>query len=121
MDSVTALDLTYQSGFGNECETEAVQGALPRGQNAPQQAPLGLYSEQLSGTAFTAPRDRNRRRREPDRHERDVRSLKAPDSQRSTQHDRQSCTRRDPRLGGIDASYEAPQQCCRRREQAQHQ
>lgn len=61
MDTVTALDLTYQSGFGNECATEAVPGALPRGQNSPQTAPLGLYAEQLSGTAFTAPRDRNRR------------------------------------------------------------
>jgi homogentisate 1,2-dioxygenase len=51
----------YQSGFGNEFATEAVAGALPQGQNAPQQAPLGLYTEQLSGTAFTAPRTLNRR------------------------------------------------------------
>jgi len=51
----------YQSGFGNELATEAVAGALPTGQNAPQQAPLGLYAEQLSGTAFTAPRALNRR------------------------------------------------------------
>ncbi|MGK5055742.1 homogentisate 1,2-dioxygenase [Janthinobacterium sp. LB2P49] len=51
----------YQSGFGNEFATEAVSGALPQGQNSPQQAPLGLYAEQLSGTAFTAPRAQNRR------------------------------------------------------------
>ena len=51
----------YQSGFGNEFATEAVPGALPHGQNSPQQAPLGLYAEQLSGTAFTAPRAQNRR------------------------------------------------------------
>ncbi len=51
----------YQSGFGNEFATEAVAGALPMGQNAPQQVPLGLYAEQLSGTAFTAPRALNRR------------------------------------------------------------
>ncbi|MGA2549035.1 MAG: homogentisate 1,2-dioxygenase [Burkholderiaceae bacterium] len=51
----------YQSGFGNEFATEAVAGALPVGQNSPQRAPLGLYAEQLSGTAFTAPRDLNRR------------------------------------------------------------
>ena len=51
----------YQSGFGNEFATEAVSGALPHGQNSPQQAPLGLYAEQLSGTAFTAPRAQNRR------------------------------------------------------------
>jgi homogentisate 1,2-dioxygenase len=51
----------YQSGFGNEFATEAHPGALPQGQNAPQQAPLGLYTEQISGTAFTAPRTLNRR------------------------------------------------------------
>src|SRR5580658_8059842 len=56
----TAL-LKYQSGFGNEFATEAVGGALPQGQNAPQHAPQGLYTEQLSGTAFTAPRALNRR------------------------------------------------------------
>jgi homogentisate 1,2-dioxygenase len=54
-------ELHYQSGFGNEFATEAVKGALPEGQNAPQKAPLGLYTEQLSGTAFTAPRAVNRR------------------------------------------------------------
>ena len=54
-------ELKYQSGFGNEFATEAVAGALPHGQNAPQKAPLGLYTEQLSGTAFTAPRATNRR------------------------------------------------------------
>ena len=51
----------YQSGFGNEFATEAHAGALPQGQNAPQHAPLGLYTEQISGTAFTAPRALNRR------------------------------------------------------------
>jgi homogentisate 1,2-dioxygenase len=51
----------YFSGFGNEFATEAVPGALPVGQNSPQQAPLGLYTEQVSGTAFTMPRAHNRR------------------------------------------------------------
>jgi homogentisate 1,2-dioxygenase len=51
----------YLSGFGNECATEALPGALPKGQNSPQAAPYGLYAEQLSGTAFTAPRGQNRR------------------------------------------------------------
>ena len=54
-------DLQYQSGFGNEFATEAAPGALPHGQNSPQQGPLGLYTEQYSGTAFTAPRAVNRR------------------------------------------------------------
>jgi len=53
--------LAYQSGFGNEFATAASPGALPQGQNSPQQAPLGLYTEQLSGSAFTAPRALNRR------------------------------------------------------------
>jgi homogentisate 1,2-dioxygenase len=51
----------YQSGFGNEFATEAFPGALPQGQNAPQQHPLGLYTEQFSGSPFTAPRGTNRR------------------------------------------------------------
>ena len=51
----------YMSGFGNSFATEAVAGALPEGRNSPQRAPLGLYAEQLSGTAFTAPRAENRR------------------------------------------------------------
>jgi homogentisate 1,2-dioxygenase len=53
--------LRYQSGFGAHFSTEAVAGALPISQNSPQRPPLGLYAEQLSGTAFTAPRHENRR------------------------------------------------------------
>ena len=49
------------SGFGNEFATEAVKGALPIARNSPQRAPLGLYSEQLSNTAFTMPRSEARR------------------------------------------------------------
>lgn len=55
------MELKYQTGFGNEFATEAVAGALPVGRNSPQRAPLGLYAEQFSGTAFTAPRDHNKR------------------------------------------------------------
>lgn len=51
----------YQTGFGNEFATEAVEGALPIGRNSPQKAPLGLYAEQFSGTAFTVPRVHNKR------------------------------------------------------------
>lgn len=51
----------YQSGFGNEFSSEALPGALPDGQNSPQRCPYDLYAEQLSGTAFTAPRASNRR------------------------------------------------------------
>ncbi len=54
-------ELRYLSGFGNEFATEAVPGALPKGQNSPQKPPLGLYVEGVSGTSFTAPRHENRR------------------------------------------------------------
>src|SRR5579864_672168 len=53
--------LRYLSGFGAEVATEALPGALPEGRNSPQKVPYGLYAEQLSGTAFTAPRHANRR------------------------------------------------------------
>ncbi|MGK2911314.1 MAG: homogentisate 1,2-dioxygenase [Sphingobium sp.] len=49
------------TGFGNHVATEAVAGALPVGRNSPQKVPFGLYAEQVSGTAFTAPRHENRR------------------------------------------------------------
>ena len=55
------MTLTYQSGFGNEFATEALPGTLPEGRNSPQVVAHGLYAEQLSGTAFTAPRHSNRR------------------------------------------------------------
>jgi homogentisate 1,2-dioxygenase len=58
--------LQYQSGFANEFATEAVAGALPKGQNAPQKSTLGLYTEQFSGTPFTAPRATNRRQSFPE-------------------------------------------------------
>jgi homogentisate 1,2-dioxygenase len=49
------------TGLGAHFESEAVEGALPKGRNSPQRPPFGLYTEQLSGTAFTAPRHENRR------------------------------------------------------------
>jgi homogentisate 1,2-dioxygenase len=66
---MTDTPLRYQCGFGNEFATEAVPGALPQGRNSPQRAPMALYAELISGTAFTAPRAANRRtwlyRRQP--------------------------------------------------------
>jgi len=49
----------YSAGFGNFLSSEALPGALPD-HNSPQRCPYGLYAEQLSGTAFTAPRASNR-------------------------------------------------------------
>jgi homogentisate 1,2-dioxygenase len=54
-------ELHYLTGFGGQFETEAVPGALPKGRNSPQRPAFGLYAEQLSGSAFTAPRHENRR------------------------------------------------------------
>ncbi|KAJ2945522.1 hypothetical protein O0L34_g339 [Tuta absoluta] len=55
--------LKYLSGFGSEFSSEDPRrpGALPEGQNSPQRCPYGLYAEQLSGSAFTAPRRDNKR------------------------------------------------------------
>ncbi len=56
-----AASLTYLTGFGNHFASEALPGALPQGRNSPQRCAYGLYAEQISGTAFTAPRHANRR------------------------------------------------------------
>src|SRR3982750_2873121 len=53
--------LRYMTGFGGHFETEAVPGALPKGRNSPQRPAFGLYTEQLSGSSFTSPRQDNRR------------------------------------------------------------
>lgn len=53
--------LEYHPGFGNYVVSEALEGALPVAQNSPQLCSYGLYAEQLSGTAFTAPRHKNLR------------------------------------------------------------
>jgi homogentisate 1,2-dioxygenase len=58
---VESEPLSYQSGLGNTFSTEAIDGALPLGRNSPQRAPLGLFAELISGTAFTAPRGQNQR------------------------------------------------------------
>jgi homogentisate 1,2-dioxygenase len=39
--------------------TEAIEGALPIAINSPQKVPYGLYTERISGSSFTAPRDKN--------------------------------------------------------------
>ncbi|EDW76012.1 uncharacterized protein Dwil_GK14896 [Drosophila willistoni] len=53
----------YLSGFGSHfsSEDERCPNSLPIGQNSPQICPYKLYAEQLSGSAFTAPRTENQR------------------------------------------------------------
>ena len=58
---LAAESYEYLGGFGNELESEALAGALPRGRFSPQKVAYGLYAEKLSSTAFTAPRGSNRR------------------------------------------------------------
>lgn len=55
------LTLFSIAGFGNHVESEAIPGTLPKLGNAPQKVARGLYAEQVSGTAFTAPRHKNQR------------------------------------------------------------
>ena len=59
--SVSSQHPGYMPGFGNDFETEALPDALPQGMNSPQKCNYGLYGEQLSGTAFTAPGHQNER------------------------------------------------------------
>lgn len=49
----------YLHGFGNHFQSEALEGVLVAGRNSPQKVAYGLYTEQLSGSAFTAPRHLN--------------------------------------------------------------
>ncbi|PJX20416.1 homogentisate 1,2-dioxygenase [Advenella sp. S44] len=69
VSATSSHGLSYQSGFGNEYASQAIAGALPQGRNSPQHTPCGLYTELVSGTAFTAARHENRRswlyRRQP--------------------------------------------------------
>ncbi|KAJ4372872.1 hypothetical protein N0V83_003163 [Neocucurbitaria cava] len=51
----------YQPGFGNHFESEAVPGTIPKGQNSPRVVRFGLYAEQMTGTAFVAPRHQNKK------------------------------------------------------------
>jgi homogentisate 1,2-dioxygenase len=51
--------LVYLNGFGNSFESEFLAGALPKARNNPKRT--FLYAEQLSGSAFTAPRAHNQR------------------------------------------------------------
>ena len=60
-NALAGSEPAYMSGFGNDFETEVLPGALPQGMNSPQKVNYGLYGEQLSGTAFTAPGHQNER------------------------------------------------------------
>jgi homogentisate 1,2-dioxygenase len=53
--------IVTESGFGSTHESEALDGALPRGQNAPRRAPFGLYPELVNGTPFTVRNAENSR------------------------------------------------------------
>ncbi|RDL37281.1 putative homogentisate 1,2-dioxygenase [Venustampulla echinocandica] len=50
----------YQAGFGNHFESEAIPGTIPQGQNNPRCVRFGLYTEQMTGSAFVAPRASNK-------------------------------------------------------------
>jgi homogentisate 1,2-dioxygenase len=50
---------TYLEGLNNYHQSEAFPGANPVGMNSPQKPALGLLTERISGSSFTAPRDHN--------------------------------------------------------------
>ena len=58
---VGGITYTYLTGFQNQFVSEVLPGAVPIGRNTPRIVPYNLFTEQLSGTAFTAPRSTNRR------------------------------------------------------------
>ena len=51
----------YLPGFNNSFESEAVPGTIPQGQNSPRNVRFGLYAEQMTGSAFVAPRHLNKK------------------------------------------------------------
>ena len=53
--------LCYHPGFGSDLSSEALPSSLPVGQNNPLICPYGLYPEQVNGSAFTCPRETNKR------------------------------------------------------------
>jgi homogentisate 1,2-dioxygenase len=97
--------LQYLSGFGNAFESECLPGALPVGRNNPRNVPYNLYTEQLSGTAFTAPRRENRRtwlyRIQPS-----VIGLSAAEPAQQSSSQQSSSSRYPTHFGGV-----APTQC----------
>lgn len=53
--------LTCVAGFGSSFRSESVPNSLPKYGHTPQKVPYGLYTEGMTGSAFTAPRARNKR------------------------------------------------------------
>ncbi|KAF3092605.1 hypothetical protein TWF569_003669 [Orbilia oligospora] len=51
----------YQAGFNNHFESEAIPGTIPHGQNSPRTVRWGLYAEQMTASAFVAPRHLNKK------------------------------------------------------------
>jgi len=51
----------YLPGYNNSFESEAIPGTIPRGQNSPRKVRYGLYAEQLTASAFVAPRHLNKK------------------------------------------------------------
>lgn len=51
----------YMPGFNNNFASEAVPGTIPHGQNSPRKVRFGLYAEQMTASAFVAPRHLNKK------------------------------------------------------------
>lgn len=67
LDSVTRMFNTScvriqpSNAESNRFESEAVPGTIPHGQNSPRNVRFGLYAEQVTATAFIAPRHCNKK------------------------------------------------------------
>ncbi|RDW79986.1 putative homogentisate 1,2-dioxygenase-1 [Coleophoma cylindrospora] len=56
----TIPSFAYMCGFNNHFESEAIPGTIPQGQNNPRCVRFGLYAEQMTASAFVAPRHTNK-------------------------------------------------------------
>lgn len=57
---IVTLNTFANTGISCSFESEAVPGTIPRGQNSPRCVRFGLYAEQMTASAFVAPRHLNK-------------------------------------------------------------
>lgn len=57
---IVTLNTFADTDISCSFESEAVPGTIPRGQNSPRCVRFGLYAEQMTASAFVAPRHLNK-------------------------------------------------------------
>ena len=53
---MSCYSIQYQAGLGNTFESEAIHGTVPHGPINPRRVRFGLYSKQVTASAFVPPR-----------------------------------------------------------------